>query len=449
MFFKSMLSSIVSKTMSKKLNNAIITEDDVRDLLREIRISFIDSDVNLTVVKNFINQIKEKIVNTTAPDGMQVADYVLNIIKEELIEILGKNQQSIDFNKKQTKIMMVGLQGSGKTTTCAKVANYAKNKYHKKPLLVACDIYRLAAIEQLNQLANDIHVDFFEKKTQKPTITIKEALDFAQKKQDDVIIVDTAGRLQTNEELMQELVDIKKVLSPDEIILVVDAMAGQDIINVAQEFHNRLKLTGIIVTKLDSDAKAGAVLSLVSLLNIPIKFTGIGEKIGSLDLFYPNRIADRILGLGDILTLAEKAADVVDEKKARGQMQRMLSGKMDLEDLMVQLEQMSKMGSLGGVMSMLPGMEQKIDDDKIHNIEMQINVWKVLMSSMTLKERRNPKLLKRDANRRIRIIKGSGRKPDELNKLLKRWEDGNKKMTEIGKMLRSGKNPFKNDNFKL
>lgn len=443
---KSMIGSIVTKTMSKKLNSQFITEDDIRDLIREIRISLIDSDVNLNVVKSFINGIKDEIIDKPIPDGISVSDHVLNVIKEELIKILGKNEQTINFNdSKETRIMLVGLQGSGKTTTVAKIANYAKNKYNKKPLLVACDIYRPAAIDQLNQLSKEINVDFYEKNTQNPSKTTTEALEIAKKKGNDLIIVDTAGRLQTDEKLMDELVDIKKTLSPQEIILVVDAMSGQDIINVATEFNNKLKLTGIIVTKLDSDAKAGAVLSLISLLNVPIKFTGIGEKIGSLDLFYPNRMADRILGLGDILTLAEKASDVIDEKKAKGQMQRMLAGKMDLEDLMNQLQQMSKMGSLGGIMSMLPGMNQKLDDDKIALMEEQIKVWSVLMSSMTLKERRNPKLLKRDANRRVRIIKGSGRKPDELNKLLKRWEDGNKKMTEIGKMIKSGKNPFKGE----
>ncbi len=445
---KSMIGSIVTKTMSKKLRDSTITEDDVKELLREIRISLIDSDVNLTVVKNFIASIKEKIVGSSVPEKMSVEDYVLNILKEELTNILGKNEQTVNFNKKQTKIMMVGLQGSGKTTTVAKIANFAKNKYQKSSLLVACDIYRLAAIEQLHQLANDIHANFYEKQTQDPTKTVKEALEIAKAKNNDLVIVDTAGRLQTDEKLMQELVDVKKALDPDEILLVVDAMSGQDIINVAQEFHNRLKLTGIVVTKLDSDAKAGAVLSLVSLLNVPIKFTGIGEKIGSLDLFYPERMADRILGLGDILTLAEKASDIVDEKKARGQMQRMLQGKMDLEDLMNQLEQVSQMGPISGIMNMLPGMNDKIDDDKAHVIETQMKIWKVLMSSMTKKERRNPRLLKKDANRRVRIIKGSGRKPDELNKLLKRWEDGNKKMTEIGQLLKSGKNPFKNQTFK-
>ena len=443
MLIKSMIGSIVTKTMSKKLNSNVIKEEDIQELIREIRISLIDSDVNLQVVKSFIAKIKLDIIDKHVPENISVSDFVLNIIKEELVNILGKKESSIDFNSKLTKIMLVGLQGSGKTTTVAKIANYAKAKYNKNPLLVACDIYRPAAIDQLQQLANDINVDFYQKGTQSPEITVKESLNLAQSNMNDVIIVDTAGRLQTDEKLMDELVEVKKVLSPDEIILVVDAMSGQDIVNVAIEFNNKLKLTGLVVTKLDSDAKAGAVLSLISLLNIPIKFTGVGEKIGSLDLFYPERMADRILGLGDILTLAEKASDVIDEKKARGQMQRMLSGKMDLEDLMSQLEQMSKMGPLGGIMNMLPGMNQKFDDDKIALMEEQIKVWRVLMSSMTLKERRNPKLLKRDANRRVRIIKGSGRKPDELNKLLKRWEDGNKKMTEIGQMIKSGKNPFK------
>ncbi len=442
---KSMIGSIVTKTMSKKLNSNVIKEEDIQELIREIRISLIDSDVNLQVVKSFIAKIKEDIIDKPVPENISVSDFVLNVIKEELVNILGKSQSSINFNNKSTKIMLVGLQGSGKTTTVAKIANYAKTKYNKNPLLVACDIYRPAAIDQLQQLANDVKVDFYQKGTQNPEKTVKESLDLAHSKKNDVIIVDTAGRLQTDEKLMDELVDVKKVLSPDEIILVVDAMAGQDIVNVATEFNNKLKLTGLVVTKLDSDAKAGAVLSLISLLNIPVKFTGVGEKIGSIDLFYPDRMADRILGLGDILTLAEKASDVIDEKKARGQMQRMLSGKMDLEDLMSQLEQMSKMGPLGGIMNMIPGMGQKLDDDKIAKMEEQIKIWRVLMSSMTLKERRNPKILKRDANRRVRIIRGSGRKPDELNKLLKRWEEGNKKMIEIGQMIKSGKNPFKGD----
>ncbi|MGL4947898.1 MAG: signal recognition particle protein [Mycoplasma sp.] len=446
MFFKSAITSIVSKTMGKKLENSTIKEEDIKEVLKEIRISLLDADVNLMVVKTFINKIKERTIGEMVPESITPSDFVLNIIKEELIEILGKEQQSINFNKKQTKIMMVGLQGSGKTTTCAKLAKFAKDKHNKNPIMVACDIYRPAAIEQLQTLANDIQVDFYEHGTQQPNLTVKEALEIAENKTNDCIIVDTAGRLQTNVELMQELVEVKKALNPDEVILVIDAMSGQDIINVAKEFDSYLRITGVIITKLDSDARGGAALSLASLLNVPIKFTGVGEKVSGLDLFYPDRIADRILGLGDIMTLAEKAADVVDEKKMRGQLQRMLSGRMDLEDLLNQMEQISNMGSLGGIMGMIPGMQNKMSADKEHEIEQRMKVMKVLMNSMTLKERRNPKIIRRDANRRVRIIKGSGRKPDELNKLLKNWEETNKKMTDVGSKMKSGRNPFAGGN---
>lgn len=414
-----MIGSIVSKSMAKKLNNSTIQEEDIREVIREIRIALLDADVNLQVVKTFINKIKEKAVGQMVDPKLAPSDFLLNIIKDELIEILGKNHHEVTFDRKQTRIMMIGLQGSGKTTTCAKIAQFAMQNHNQNPMLVACDIYRPAAIEQLRTLANQIDVDFFEQGQKNPESIVKAALEAAHTNGNNLVIVDTAGRLQTNETLMSELVQIKKVFNPDEILLVVDAMSGQDIINVAQEFDRVLKLTGIVITKLDSDARAGAALSLTSLLKVPIKFTGVGEKIANLDLFYPDRMADRILGLGDIISLAEKAVDVVDEKKARGQLQRMLSGKMDLEDLLTQMEQLSKMGSLSGIAGMIPGMENKITADKEFELENKMKIMKTLMSSMTLKERRNPKVLKRDANRRVRIIKGSGRKPDELNKLLK------------------------------
>ena len=441
---KSMIGSIVTKNMAKKLKNSTIQEDDIKDVLREIRITLLDADVNFTVVKNFINNVKAKSIGQVIDKKLSPSDFLLSIIKDELIEVLGKKKDEVNFNKKINKIMMVGLQGSGKTTTCAKIAQYARANYKKKPLLVACDIYRPAAIDQLKTLANENKFDFYEKGTQNPIQTTKEALKIMDEKKNDVVIIDTAGRLQTNQELMDELVNIKKTFSPDEILLVIDAMSGQDIINVAQEFDRVLKITGIVITKLDSDARAGAALSLTSILNVPIKFTGTGEKVGSLDLFYPERMADRILGLGDIVTLAEKAADVIDEKKARGQLERMLSGKMDLEDLYNQMGQISKMGSISGIAGMIPGLQDKITPDKEHEIEEKLKVTRVLLNSMTIKERRNPKLFKKEPNRKVRVIKGSGRKPEELNRLLKQWEDGNKKMLEIGSKIKSGINPFAN-----
>ncbi len=443
-----LIGNIVAKRMAKKLKTSAITEDDVRDLLREIRIALLDSDVNLLVVKNFINNIKTKVVGQIIDENEKPSDFVLRVIKEELIEIFGREHKEININKKQPRIMLVGLQGSGKTTTAAKLANFYKNKHDKNPLLVAADIYRPAAIEQLRVLADEINVNFYQNGTKNAAEIVSEALEIA-KNNNDFIIVDTAGRLQTNKELMEELVEIKKVYDPDEILLVVDAMAGQDIINVAEEFNKYLKLTGLIITKLDSDARAGATLSLTSLIKVPIKFTGIGEKIGSLDVFYPDRMADRILGLGDIMTLAEKAADVYDEKQARNAMQRMLSGKMDLEDLMKQMEQLNKMGSLSGLMKMMPTkLNDKISENKVNEMEEKMKVWKILLSSMTLKERRNPRLFKKYPSRKLRVVKGSGRNMDELNKLLKQWELARDKMADAGKMLQSGKNPFGKNGFK-
>lgn len=447
MNFNNLIGNIVLKKTTKKIIGSTIKEEDVSEILREIRIALLDSDVNILVVKKFMNDIKAKVVGHILDPGQKLSDFLLITIKEELIEILGSNKADININKKVNKIMLVGLQGSGKTTTCAKIANQYKTKNGKKPLLVACDIYRPAAIDQLEQLAKEINVDFYKEDSKNPDKIVRNAID--KYHNDDLIIVDTAGRLQTNEELMEELIDIKKAISPDEILLVVDAMSGQDVMNVAVEFNNRLKLTGIIITKLDSDARAGAILSLVSMLNVPIKLIGNGEKIGSLDTFYPERIADRILGFGDVMSLAEKASEIMDENKIKHSMQRMLSGKMDLEDLMRQMEQLNKFGSLGGIMKMLPtNLMGSINEEKIDGIENSIKRWKVLLSSMTLKERRDPRVFKKQPNRKVRVIKGSGMKMDELNKLLKQWETGKNKMAEMGKQLMLGKNPFSNGGFK-
>lgn len=439
--FQSMIASIVSKTMKRKLENSTIKEEDLVDVLKQIRISLLDADVNLTVTKTLLKNIKESAVGTMVDPGKDADQVLLVIIKEELLKILGEKTATIDYKKNPLKIMMVGLQGSGKTTTAAKIANFLKTKHNKKPLLVAGDIYRPAAIEQLKTLSSEIKVDFYDKKTQNPVKTSKESLDIARKNGNDAIIVDTAGRLQTNTELMNELVNIKKNFSPDEILLVVDAMAGQDVINVAQEFHSKLKLTGFIITKLDSDARAGAALSLRSILNIPIKFTGVGEKVGSLDIFHPDRVADKILGYGDMMTLAEQAAENLDEKIVKRSFQKMLSGNMDLEDLMNQMEQLTKMGSIGNIMQMLPGAP-KITDNKLNEIEEKMKTWRVLLSSMTIKERRNPAIIKKNNNRKIRIVKGSGKKMDDLNKLLNEWEKSKSRMEEVGKIIKKGQNPF-------
>lgn len=438
---KSFISNIVAKHMSKKLNDMYIKEEDITELLKQIRITLLEADVNLLVVKDFIKNIRQKSVDQMVPQGMDPQQFILTIIKEELTKILGSQNVPLNYDRKPLKIMLVGLQGSGKTTTAGKIATYCKTKQNKKPLLVALDVYRPAAIDQLEILAKESNVDFFQKGTQNPVITAKEAMSLAAENNNDVIIFDTAGRLQTNEELMDELVNIRNAIHPDEILLVVDAMSGQDMINVAQQFNDTLNLSGFIITKLDSDARAGVALSLIHLLNVPVKLTGNGEKLGSLDIFYPERMADRIIGLGDIMTLAEKASDVIDEAQTKKSLTKMFSGKMDLEDLMLQMQQIKKLGSLGSIAKMIPAAQNLADSD-LESAEERIRIWTILMNSMTLKERKNPILFKKQPSRKERVIKGSGRKPDEFNKLINQWEKFRKQMEDIGKELRKGKNPF-------
>jgi signal recognition particle subunit SRP54 len=341
-------------------------------LFREIRLTLLDADVNLLVVKNFIKSLKEKVNGMVIEETQKMDDVVLTIIKEELVKLLGENTSELQLNNKLTKIMMVGLNGAGKTTTCAKIANYIK-KQGKKPLVVGLDIYRPAAFEQLKKLCIDNNIEYFDKGTQNPIITAKDAVEYALNANCDVIIYDTAGRMQTNTELMNELKDIKSKVNPDEILLVVDAMAGQEINNVANEFNSILDLTGFIATKMDNDARFGAIMSLIALTQIPVKFSGTGEKISNLDKFHPDRVANRILGLGDIMTFAEKAKENIDEDMVKKSMSRMMSGKFDLEDLMTIMNQVGKMGSLGSIVKMFPAF-QKISESQTEGAEQKMNV---------------------------------------------------------------------------
>ncbi len=441
--FKTMISSIIARNMKKKLTNWTITEEDVTEVLKQIRIALLDADVNLLVVKNFIKSVREKAVGYVMEKGQEADKVLLNIVKEELVSILGQHKAELKIDDEETRIMLVGLNGAGKTTTIAKIANWLKNKEELNPLLVALDVYRPAAIDQLDQLAHKINIPCYKEEGKDVVGIAQRAMHRAKANGNNIILFDTAGRLQTNVELMEELKNIKKIVKPQEILLVVDAMSGQDIINVAKQFHETLDLTGLVITKLDSEARAGAVLSITNLLNIPVKFTGTGEAIGSLDVFYPERMAEQILGLGDIMSLAEKAADRIDEDSTKKSFTRMVSGKFDLEDLMRQMEQISKLGSLGGIMKMLPGnLANRVTQDQIDDAEQRMQSWKILMSSMTKKERRNPALFKKQPNRKIRVVKGSGRKPDELNKMLAQWEKAKVKMDEIGRKIKSGKNPL-------
>ena len=443
--FKSMLGKIIFKNIKKKLDNLTISEDDITETLKQIRIELLNADVNILVIKNFLQTIRKKAIGYVMEPNEQAHDIILQIVKEELINILGQKQSEIVLRENElTKIMLVGLQGSGKTTTVAKLANLLKTKKNRKVLIVALDIYRLAAIDQLKQLSQKINCECFtlpNKSVEEITIA---SLEYAKKNKFDCIIFDTAGRLQTNEEMMQELKRVKKIINPHEIIYVVDAMAGQDIINVVDKFNSILKLTSLIITKIDSEARCGAALSITSLIKIPIKFLGNGEAIGNLNIFYPDRIASQILGLGDLKTLSEKIDEKIDKDSARKSFTKMIAGKFDLEDLMMQMQQIKKLGSIGGILKFLPNISDKINDNQIENIEEKIKKWSVLLSSMTRKERRYPNIIKKQIERKKRITDGSGCKIDELNKLLAQWEKAKTKMEEIGKQIKSGKNPFLN-----
>ena len=416
----------------------MLSEENIHDFLSEIRLILLDSDVNLKVTNNFINQVKEKAVGEVVSADRTSSQKILSIVNDELIKILGGEKK--DINIVPNSSMMVGLQGSGKTTTTAKIANeLVKKEKIKNPLLVGLDIYRPAAIDQLETLANKLDFDFYANRESKDVKQISnEAIDYAKKNNNDAIFVDTAGRLQTDEQLMQELEDIKKIFKPSEIILIVDAMSGQEIANVAEEFNKRLKLTSSIITKLDSDAKGGAALSIASLIGIKILYMGQGENLNDIEKFYPERMASRLLGLGDIETLTEKAQEISNEKKQEKMMRKMLSGQFDLEDLLESIKAMSKMGSLSSISAMMPGL--KISDSASDSATNKMKYFEILINSMTQKEKKNPKLLKHP-KRKERIIKGSGRDSKEFNELLRHFEKSQKQMKEMAKYIKAGKMP--------
>lgn len=371
--FKSLIGKIIYKNIKKKLDNLIISEDDITEALKQIRIELLNADVNILVIKKFLQTIRKKAIGYVMEPNEQARDVILQIVKEELINILGQKQNEIILQENElTKIMLVGLQGSGKTTTVAKLANLLKTKKNKKVLIVALDIYRLAAIDQLKQLSQKIDCECFTLPNKSVEEIAIASLEYAKKNKFNCIIFDTAGRLQTSEEMMQELKMVKKTTNPHEIIYVVDAMAGQDIINVVDKFNSILKLTSLIITKIDSEARCGAALSITSLIKIPIKFLGNGEAIGNLNIFYPDRIANQILGLGDLKTLSEKIDEKIDKDSAKKSFARMIAGKFDLEDLMTQMQQIKKIGSIGGILKFLPNMSDKINDSQIENIEEKI-----------------------------------------------------------------------------
>ena len=396
-----------------------LTEQNMEEMIKEIRISLLEADVNYKVVKEFTNNVKEKAIGQNVLSTLSPGQMILKIIKDELVSLLGEENDALNITG-LTGIMMVGLQGSGKTTTSAKIANLLRKKQNKKPLLVGLDVYRPAAIDQLITLGKSINVDVFYDKESKNVVDIaNRALVYARENGYDLVIYDTAGRLHIDEGLMQELKDVASAVKPKEVLLVVDAMSGQDSVNVAKEFNDKLRITGLVMSKLDGDARGGAALSIKHLTGIPIKFSGIGEKIDDIEIFYPERMAERILGMGDVLTLIEKAEEAIDEKEAKKTVNKMMNGTFTLDDMLMQMEQINKLGSMKGIMRFIPGMP-KISDEQMEQAKEQLKKTKAVISSMTLEERKHPEILK--ANRKIRIAKGSGTQASDVNRVLNQHE---------------------------
>ncbi len=437
MAFGEFLAKRMKKSLEKKVNQATLSEENIKDTLTEIRLALLEADVNNEVVKELISKIQAKVVGGYIEEGVNAQQQLIKIVHDELQQILGKENHPLELNHRPSVIMMVGLQGSGKTTTANKLAYLLAKKQGKKPLLVGLDIYRPGAIEQLKELGMQADIPVFEQGKQDPVKTAKEALVYASENNYDVVILDTAGRLQIDKELMDELNQLRKTTSPSEILLVVDGMIGQEIIDVTNAFNELLKLSGVIVTKLDGDARGGATLSIAYMTKLPIKFIGEGEKLNALVPFYPKRMADRLLGMGDIETLFEKAIENIDERSIQKTMKRMFMGQYDLEDLRNQLAQTAKIGNLSGIMKMVPGLNGKINEQQIEAAQRRLVIFTILMDSMTIKERREPKLLK-SISRKQRIISGSGRNEKELNELLNNFDKGKKQVLQLTKQFKKG-----------
>ena len=434
------LSEKFQRILKKVRGQSRLTEANMDEMLKEVRIALLEADVNFKVVKEFVEQVKQKAIGEEVYTKLNPSQMVVKIVHDELTTLLGSGESEIVYEKnKPTVIMLVGLQGTGKTTSAGKLANLMKKKLGKKVLLAAGDIYRPAAIDQLEQIGRQIDVPVFSLGTKVSPVEIaKKAKEKAYNEHFDVLIIDTAGRLQIDEPLMKELNDINDSVSPTEILLLVDAMSGQDAINVARTFNESLKLTGIIMSKLDGDARGGSALSIKHLTGVPIKFAGTGEKLTDLDVFHPDRMADRILGMGDIVTLVEKVQEEIDEKEARKDADLMLNGKFTLDDLLKQMKRIQKLGSLGGLMKLIPGMPTITEEQKEAG-EKEMRNFEAIINSMTPYERANPEVLKN--SRKVRIAKGCGKTNADINRLLKRYESMQEMMKKMAQYKKTGRMP--------
>ena len=414
-----------------------LTESNMDSMLKEIRVALLEADVNYKVVKTFLDRIKEKAIGQKVFTELNPSEMLVKIVNEELIVLLGSDSSELHYNKsKPTIIMLVGLQGSGKTTTAGKLAKLMKDKLKKKVLLAACDIYRPGAIDQLGQIAKKINVPLFSMGDKVDPVEIAtKAKEEAYNSHYDVLIIDTAGRLQIDEKLMDELKNIKSKVNPDEILLLTDAMAGQDSVNVAKTFNELLGLTGTIMSKLDGDSRGGAALSIKEVTGVPIKFIGVGEKLDDLDIFYPDRMASRILGMGDVLTLVEKVQDNIDEKQAKKSVEKFTSGNFTLIDMLDQMKQIKKLGSLGGLLKLIPGMP-KISKEQQEMAEKEMQNFEIILNSMTYEEKIHPEIIKN--SRKVRIAKGCGKTAVDINKVLKKYEQSKEMMKHMNRYKKSG-----------
>ena len=423
------LSDRLQNVMHKIKGYGKITEDNISEMMREIRLSLLEADVNYKVVKEFTNSVKEKALGEEVNKSLKPGELFVKIVKDELTELLGGENTPLNTSGNPAVLMLVGLQGSGKTTTIGKLANYLRKNNKKKPLLVACDIYRPAAIDQLKQIGKELNIEVYTEGKTSPVEISNNAIKYAKENNFDYVLIDTAGRLQIDENLMEELQNISENVKPHETILVIDSMMGQDAINVITGFNDQINLTGVILTKLDGDTRGGVALSVKHLTNLPIKFVGTSEKMDGISPFYPERMASRILGMGDILSLVEKVQGEIDEEEAEKTAKKMLKGNFDLEDFLAQLNQIKKLGPLENIIKMLPGAKKM----GLTNVNIDPKLMKrteAIVLSMTMDERRNPDILK--ASRKKRIAMGSGTSVEEVNKLLKQFEDMKKMMKMLG-----------------
>jgi signal recognition particle subunit SRP54 len=440
------LADRLQNTINKIRGKGKVTEADVKEMMRDVRLALLEADVNFKVVKDFVKKVSERAVGQEVLKSLTPGQQIVKVVQEELTELMGgENSKIAAAHRPPTVIMMVGLQGAGKTTTTGKLANLLRKKYNRNPLLVAADIYRPAAIKQLETLGKQLSMPVFSLGDQVSPVEIaKQAILKAKEEHNDYVLIDTAGRLHVDEALMDELKNIKELTKPDEIFLVVDAMTGQDAVNVAQSFNEQLGLTGVVLTKLDGDTRGGAALSIRAVTNTPIKFVGLGEKMDALEPFHPERMASRILGMGDVLTLIEKAQASVDEEKAKELEQKMKTMSFTLDDFLDQLGQVRNLGPLDEILKMMPGANKIKGLNNIQVDEKQIAHVEAIIRSMTKAEKTQPEII--NGNRKKRIAKGSGRSVTEVNRLLKQFEDMKKMMKQMSTMQQKGK---KKGGFKL